>query len=377
MPRAKPVDDQKLQLPSIARRKNERCMVCKESMPSVTPGHLREHGLTVARYERLYGERLAPSRAERVAIAGPSRGGAVSDPAIPGESDPPAVTVDAVAERLLDKKVWLSCLADEVQERMMTGPLKTRLNALLVTMLYQRSAIHGEALAILHPALAELQQEWRLAQGGENGAPTDTDVLLRIVDRAAKIVSDSEDAVQKTIKLALEEQKASTLFADGVGPTLYQGTGEKLDMPSGIPTSDRETIRNLLSLIGKATEEARTVDLIATRVPEGDDPQGAGNGERIVARVPEGDESSRLGQGNETPRPPTPSPSAQVPEQIPSPTPQGGAVSDPTSTRPSDPTAMPVRARRKKTTPSSSPGRPAPGSNDGEARQRPRSKRAR
>lgn len=374
MPRPKLIEDQDAVLPSVASTRKERCAVCKVVMQRVTPGHLREHGLTTTRYARLYGERRAPSRAERVAIG--------------SESDPPAATIDAVADRLLDKKVWLGCLADEVSERMMNGPLRQRLSALLVTMLYQRGAIHGEALSILHPALAELRQEWRLAQGGKDGAPTDTDVLLRIVDRASKLVSDSEDAVQKTIKLALEEQKATHLFADGVGPSLYQGTGEKLDMPTGIPTGDRETIRNLLSLIGKAAQGENVVNAQAVVIGDaegstiGDGPPPTGgvirdgaNGSSAMGGAGEEGSSAMSGvaldQGSSPPPPSTPVSQVPVPMTRP-PTPHPGALTDPTSGAVTDPTPPVTRARTKRARPSSTRGAPAPEPSDGEARQRHR-----
>jgi hypothetical protein len=137
---------------------------------------------------------------------------------------------------------------------------------MLTTMLFQRARIHGDSIAILNGALAELKEEWRITAGGENGGATDTDLLLRMVDRAAKLVSDSEDAVQRTMKLALEEQKAAHQYADSLGPALYQGTGEKLDMPAGLPSSDRETMRNLLALIGKAANDAGTIETTGTPV---------------------------------------------------------------------------------------------------------------
>jgi hypothetical protein len=63
------------------------------------------------------------------------------------------------------------------------------------------------------------------------------------------------------MKLALEEQKTAHQYSDGIGPALYQGTGEKLDMPVGLPASDREVMRNLLALIGKAANERGTVNV--------------------------------------------------------------------------------------------------------------------
>jgi len=190
-------------------------------------------------------------------------------------SDPNADLVLAVAERLTGDRAWVACLADEVGERMLTGPLKQRLSVLLTTMLYQRASVHGEAIAMLSGALAELKEEWRTTQGGVNGGPTDTETLLRMVDRSSKLVRESEEAVQRTIKLALEEQRAVHDYADGIGPTLYQGTGEKLSMPGGVTSGDREIIRSLLGMIGKHATDANTIEVEGTPLPPS--PPGGGD----------------------------------------------------------------------------------------------------
>jgi len=243
-----------------SRPSKERCAVCKEVFGYVTPGHLRTHGFTVERYTRLYGER------------GPIRSGSVSDPMVAGTRFPPGQPGDEnrhrlvteVAEKLTDDRVWLACIADEVGEAMLNGPLKQRLSMLLTTMLAQRAQVHGQAMAVLSSALGELQEEWRVLQGGRNGGPTDSDTLMRMIEKGSRLVKDSEDAVHRTMKLALDEQRQQAEYADALGPSLYQGTGEKLDMPAGMPTGDRETIRNLLGIIGKAANEEGTIDAEAS-----------------------------------------------------------------------------------------------------------------
>lgn len=337
--------------------RKERCQVCKQTMERVTPGHLREHGLSIARYERMYGARRAPSRAER---------GSVSDP-----TDPPTDLIATVGERLTESKVWIACLADEVGERMLNGPLRHRLTAMLATMLHQRARVHGEAIAILSSALEEVRQEWRTTHGGAGGGPTDTDTLLRMIDRAAKLVESSEDAVQRTIKLALEEQKAAHQYADNMGPTLYTGTGEKLDMPAGLPASDRETMRNLLALIGKAANERGTLDAEVvergdahTSVPgDAQAPSPTPHPSPLVdddghTRVP-GDahrDPREFAQGNEPPTPlPHPAPGGPTtPAGAPHPPGPGkrtatrtrGSVTDPTASTATASTSTPTPSRR-------------------------------
>ena len=232
---------------STKKKRQETCRICEHEFPAVTPAHLRSHGYTTARYERMFGVRRPVDARWAMEVGTPS--------------DPNAAMVGAVANRLTEDKQWVACLADEVGERMMSGPLRQRLSYLLTTMLSQRASVHGQALAVLSGALTELQEDWRTLQGGPNHGPTDTDQLLRMVEKASRLVKDSEDAVQRTIKLALEEQKVQADYADSIGPSLFQGDGDHLDMPAGMTTGDRETVRHLLALIGKAANEAGTIDV--------------------------------------------------------------------------------------------------------------------
>ncbi len=251
----------------------EKCMLCRKVFPRVTSGHLRQHGFTVARYERMYGVRCLPDASEAIDV------GSVSDPN-------PAL-MSAVADRLSEDKTWLACISDEVGERMLTGPLKQRMGVLITTMLYQRAGVHGQAMTILSGALEELNQEWRLAQGGDDHGPTDTGTLLGIVERAAKLVKDSEEAVHRTMKLALDEQRNAAEFADAAGAPLYTGSGEALNMPTGVTTGDREIIRALMGMIGKHATEANTLDAEhgpvtaapPTPSPQGDPPTTPSSGE--------------------------------------------------------------------------------------------------
>jgi len=256
MPRRKKAKNVKVKKKASRSKKKERCMICKELLPRVDAGHLRTHGYTQARYERTMGARTPPPSDERADV-----------------SDRDALT-SKIAERISEDKVWMATIADEVGERMLDGPLRHRLSILLTTMLAQRSEVHGRSLAMLNNALQELQQDWRAAQGGENGGPTDTETLLKMVERASRVVKESEEAVQRTMKLALEEQRAQAEFADSAGPTLYQGTGETLDMPAGLPAGDREAIRNLLGVIGKAANDHGTIDLAPSEPSPTPSPQG-------------------------------------------------------------------------------------------------------
>jgi len=250
-PEDKPMGLRKKKRKAYKAPRKERCQICKLLMEGVSASHLREHGWSVGRYQRVYGG-TRPLLRSSVRIPS-SHDDDLND--VSGRD-----IISEVAEHLTSSKQWVNCIADEVGERILGGPLRQRLSALLTTMLFQRAAVHGKALAILTGSLDELQAEWRLTQGGDNGEPTDTDTIIRIVEKTAKIVKDSEDAVQRTIKLALDEQRLAADTADALGPALYQGTGEALNMPAGMTTGDRETIRNLLSLVGKTANEEGTID---------------------------------------------------------------------------------------------------------------------
>lgn len=292
--------------------KQQRCMICKKLFRSVSASHLRTHGYTAQRYSRVYGMRPSAMSTQRVEI------GSVSDPN--------TELMTAVSERLVGDKAWVACLADEVGERMMNGPLRQRLSYLLTTMLHQRACVHGQALTVLSGALEELQQAWRFTQAACGSGPVDTETLLKMVDRASKLVSDSEGAVQKTVKLALDEQRTAAEFADSNGPPLYQGTGESLEMPTGVTSGDREIIRSLLSMVGQHASGANIIDVEATPL------RPAPAGEQPGPQVP----------AEEAP-PTTPSPTPTL-DALPAPL-DGGSLTDPQLEHRdgsvSDPTAMP------------------------------------
>lgn len=237
---------------SKARIKRQaKCYICKETMPTVTAAHLRTHGYTVKRYERMFGARRP------LAMSGRSDQSLLKADQSPERS----AAITELAERLGRDKVWLDTLTDEVGERMLNGPMRLRLTSLCATMLMHRAQVHAGAMTVMSAALNELQEDWRVTQGGKDGAPTPTEELLRVVEKAGKVVRDSEEAVQRTMKLALDEQRTASEYADGIGPTLYQGKAEKLNLPKGLTSGDRETMRGLLSILGRATAEARTIDV--------------------------------------------------------------------------------------------------------------------
>lgn len=229
----------------------QRCMVCKQTMKVVSPAHLRTHGLTGSRYARMYGAPplTSPSSTQRMSTTDPE-------------------LAKTVGERLLSDKVYLSTLTSEVGERMINGPLKTRLSMLLSTMLHQRAHVHAEAMAILSGSLQELKAAWRISQGGPGGAPTSTAELLDITRAAGKLAEDAENSVARAIKLALEEQKAASEYADGVGPSLYSGQAEKLGGMADLPAGDRESMRILVrSLARRLQSEQQRPALEATFSP--------------------------------------------------------------------------------------------------------------
>lgn len=231
--------------------RQERCYICKQVMPKVSAAHLRNHGYSVQRYERCFGVRRPIHRSTR------------SDQSLskPDQSPQRSAAIAELAERLGHDKVWLDTLTDEVGERMLNGEMRHRLTAMCATMLMHRAQVHAGAMTVMSSALRELTEDWRVTQGGKDGAPTSTEELLRIVEKAGKVVRDSEEAVQRTMKLALDEQRTASEYADGIGPTLYQGKAEKLDLPAGLTPGDRETMRGLLGILGRATAEARTIDV--------------------------------------------------------------------------------------------------------------------
>jgi len=153
-------------------------------------------------------------------------------------------------------------MADEVASYIIAGPLRDRLRQALLGLISARLELHGQAVARLDAVNRELGEEWRVAQGGEDGGPTPTKDLLGIAQQTLQEIRTGEDLVLKAVKLAIDEAKTPpAAVAAGSPLDAYSGQDEVIDVPASISPAERETVRNLLSALASgATARARMVD---------------------------------------------------------------------------------------------------------------------
>jgi len=225
--------------PQVTQRTVVTCQVCKVTMPRLTVEHLQVHGLTMQRYARLYSG---------------------SSPISPGFL-PPATAPDptplGIAQSLVASPSFVTTLADEVAEAIFSGPLRDRLRLALTSVLGSRLAMHGESVALLARVRRELGAAWRIEQGGENGGPTETRDLVAMAMQASGEVAKGEDALLRTIKLAIDENKGRDGVAlDRGGFKPYTGEAEVLPVPVDLSADEREAVRSLLATL---TQGVRTL----------------------------------------------------------------------------------------------------------------------
>lgn len=294
-------------MPKRRRGKGWRCEICGQVFAQMTPGHLRTHGYSTQRYKRLYGGRASPlppvstSISSRVGDELASRGNSLVPMGAPGSEEREDL-VASIAHRLADSKVWMACVADEVGEKLMNGPLRQRLTAALVTTLATRLHVQGEAGALLTDVLCELKEEWRITQGGDGAGPTPTADLVGLANALSRQLRDAEDLTLRAIKLALDEQKLEAEHAGALGPALYSGDAETIDVgTTKLSTGERETIRNLLTNMAKHVK--------GTVVGDSEEGEAAGSSNELRSPM-----TTEQDDGTEPPAPPAPVDPLAIPE---------------------------------------------------------------
>lgn len=158
--------------------------------------------------------------------------------------------VHATAEELVGNDAFVAALADEASELLFTGHFKERLKVSLAQLLNQRLTLHAQAVAHLKNVREELAQPWRLEAGGKDHAPTPTPHLVAMAGEAHHEMVKAEEALLKTIRLSLEEQKQLGLHkAELQGRAAFTGEGDAMPVPPELDAGERETIRSLVHLL--------------------------------------------------------------------------------------------------------------------------------
>lgn len=259
---ARPARKKKRRATRTRSRTRVRCQLCSRLYVRITARHLKTHGYTLARYQRTFVTGCAP--AAHLLPSGPAGGG-------PLEPAPAAVRALAaqVAEGLVENDGFVAALSDEVGELIFTSSLRDRLRLALCGALSKRLELVGRAHAQLALVQEELAEPWRLDAGGKGHGPTPTRDLVGMAGELHHQVTKGEEALMKTVKLALEEGRThKERLGFLAGRPAFQGSpegGEIIDVPPELTSGERETVRGLLSMLkeemgARAQQRAQLAD---------------------------------------------------------------------------------------------------------------------
>jgi len=256
------------------RRKRPRitCAICHRTFSKLTAKHLRSHGMSIAQYQRVFSSPCAPQPSP--SPAPPTQGWDAYhlERASPAPQLDPAL-VSATANALVESDDFVAKLADETSELLFSTHFKEQLRHALGRLLGRRMELHAQATAHLDRVRRELDQPWRIEAGGKDGEPTPTPHLIGMAGEAHHEVVKSEEALLKTIRLALEEsrQNKEVLAALGGRPS-FTGEGESVPVPPELDAAERETIRSLVHMLqqevtARAAQHREPIDVQVTSAP--------------------------------------------------------------------------------------------------------------
>ena len=117
---------------------------------------------------------------------------------------------------------------------------------------------------------------WRLQAGGRDGDPTPTPHLVGMAGEAHHEVVKAEEALMRTLKMAMDEAKANKDVLEAYGRHAFVGHDDAIPVPPELPPGEREAVRTLLHMLkqevqARADKAAVVVD-VSTRPLPADDP---------------------------------------------------------------------------------------------------------
>ena len=233
-----------------SKKATVRCEVCGRWYRTLTAEHMRMHGLTGERYRRLF-----------LALRDPTATGSMDQ-----SPQTPVTTVDKLARRITGSVAFLDAISDEVAEHILgMAPLRHQVALAAAQIIQARMAIHADAVGRLARVTRELEQPWRVEQGGPNGQPTPTKDLVLIHAAAHQEIVKAEEMVLKAAKLALDERKAAD--TNQVPTFTYSGAAETIPIPRDLSPADREGLRALMGNLTKYVDANRKATRAITASP--------------------------------------------------------------------------------------------------------------
>lgn len=252
------------------------CQLCGQAFKAIHPNHLLTHGYTAEQYVRVFAAPLAPPiSAHTPHTSGQGHPGGRAAMELARRDVTPRVPADitsTVAQQLLGNPDFVAALATDVQATILGGPIRDHLRLALASVLTTRMELHGKAAANLIAVREELSQSWRVDAGGHDGDPTPTLHLVAMAGEAHAEVSKTEEALLRTIKLAIEETRVKDHSTTSLsGRPAFSGDAERIPVPPELPAAEREVVRTLFGLLRQEVEaratRARTPITIQTSAP--------------------------------------------------------------------------------------------------------------
>jgi len=208
------------------KRKMIQCQLCGRKMAQITVRHLEVYHPEVSIEE--YQRQFKGTTSGQLQLA-----------AAPKETT--AALAQTVAERILADKGILDSITDRVGQTLFSGKTKEHIIGAVLAALQLRLGTLNVAAERVARLNEELFEDWRLKEGGPDGAPTPTDQLVRMGYLAS---GDAHNIVDEIIRMAnLVVQENHGAMAPSVNVNLFSGLHEKIPMPGDMTPDRREKVR--------------------------------------------------------------------------------------------------------------------------------------
>lgn len=219
-----------------AKGKKIQCALCGRALTQITQKHLdsKHPGWTVEQYRDTYGYTTAKQVNEALAK----------------QDAPDAQKVtQMVLQQLENDPDLMREITQRVGEGIFTGKLKGKAIGSALAVMFRRLKGYEAAAENIERVNEELFKDSRVKWGGDAGAPTPTDTLVRMAYAAQGYMRDGEDALLKILQMVVQDNAALPNFAQQLNLNVFSGAHEKVAIPSGLDAQKREAARLLITAI--------------------------------------------------------------------------------------------------------------------------------
>jgi hypothetical protein len=219
-------------------------------MKRITAKHLeRFHdGLSTAEYTKIYGETV-PAKEAKLELALQHNERAVT------------IMADAVTREIVENDELMASVVKKVGDGIFSQEIKAKLSDACVVVLASAMGEVSKASTDLDGINAELNQDWRKTQAGENGTPTTNFDLVKMGELAQKRKTEAMKAIVDITKVAQASEYIKAQ-PQQIGIHVYSGVFDKKAIPSSMGSQQREKARLWLSRIAPK-QHGTVAELIA------------------------------------------------------------------------------------------------------------------